>query len=153
MGQNVDIEAYTIRDKEVVLDLLRLNTPTYFSLEEINEFSEYLDSKIDRYFVIKTGNIIVGCGGINYSTDRTIGKLSWDILHPNFQRQGFGTLLLNYRLGILKNDTSVIKITVRTSQLAYKFYEKSGFKLTNIVKDYWADGFDLYQMDLEGQYD
>jgi ribosomal protein S18 acetylase RimI-like enzyme len=37
-------------------------------------------------------------------------------------------------------------IIVRTSQLAYKFYQKVGFELEKTEKDFWAKGFDLYQM-------
>ncbi|MHA7057839.1 hypothetical protein ACWGOQ_0011500 [Aquimarina sp. M1] len=33
---------------------------------------------------------------------------------------------------------------VRTSQFASKFYEKMGFALVKIEKDFWVDGFDLY---------
>jgi hypothetical protein len=35
---------------------------------------------------------------------------------------------------------------VRTSQVAYQFYQKAGFDLEKIEKDFWAKGFDLYQM-------
>jgi len=58
-----------------------------------------------------------------------------------------GTKLLNYRIDKLNSFESIQKITVRTSQVAYKFYEKQGFKLFEIKKDYWAEGFDLYNME------
>ena len=32
------------------------------------------------------------------------------------------------------------------SQLAYKFYEKQGFTLNEIKRNYWADGFDMYSI-------
>ena len=44
-------------------------------------------------------------------------------------------------------SSSVRRITVRTSQLAFGFYEKRGFELKGIEKDYWAEGFDLYRME------
>ncbi len=68
-------------------------------------------------------------------------------MRPDIQGQGIGTFLLNYRIAELKKIKSVNKIIVRTSQLAFKFYEKSGFKLIEIVKDHWAKGFDLYTME------
>jgi ribosomal protein S18 acetylase RimI-like enzyme len=54
---------------------------------------------------------------------------------------------LKHRIDKLNSIGSIQKITVRTSQVAYKFYEKQGFELFEIIKDYWADGFDMYNME------
>jgi ribosomal protein S18 acetylase RimI-like enzyme len=35
---------------------------------------------------------------------------------------------------------------VRTSQHAWRFFEKMGFELQKTEKNFWAPGFDLYQM-------
>ena len=43
-------------------------------------------------------------------------------------------------------ESSVQTLIVRTSQLVYRFYEKQGFELEKVVKDYWAEGYDLYLM-------
>jgi len=42
-------------------------------------------------------------------------------------------------------------ISVRTSQHAYKFYEKMGFELVKITNDYWAKNFDLYLMQMKNE--
>lgn len=94
---------------------------------------------------------LVGCGGINFSDNRMTGKISWDILHPEYQGKSLGTYLLEYRIKKLKSIDSVQRITVRTSQLAYKFYEKRGFELLEVKKDYWARGFDMYRMEYKIQ--
>ena len=143
----LEIRAYKYSDKDVVINILRQNTPQYFSPEEEKDLVYYLDNEIDFYFVLELNDEIVGCGGINYADNKTTGKISWDLLDPNFQRKGLGTILLNHRIDLLKNDKEIKKIIVRTSQIVYKFYEKSDFKLFEIVKDYWAEGFDLYNME------
>jgi ribosomal-protein-alanine N-acetyltransferase len=141
------IRDYTPLDKETVLNLLRLNTPHYFSPNEEPDFIYYLEHELEYYFVIEINKQVVGCGGFNFSGNPTIGKISWDILHPEFQGKLLGSVLVNYRLERLHAFKEVQKIIVRTSQLAYAFYEKQGFVLVETVEDYWAKGFHLYFME------
>jgi ribosomal-protein-alanine N-acetyltransferase len=149
MTSNVAIRAYSKTDQVHVLDLLKLNTPDFFSEDEKEDFIYYLENEIEQYFVLEYDQTIIGCGGINFAENYTIGKISWDILHPKYQRKGFGNLLLTYRIDILKSIKSIQTISVRTSQLAYKFYEKLGFNLIEVNKDFWAEGFDLYRMEFK----
>jgi [ribosomal protein S18]-alanine N-acetyltransferase len=144
------IRKYASTDFDDIIGLLRLNTPKYFAVSEEQDLIDYLHHHIEQYYVMEYENKIIACGGINFSKDLTIGKISWDILDPDFQRKGFGSLLLKYRIGKLKENEHVKTISVRTSQMAYKFYQINGFNLTEIIKDYWADGFDLYSMEYNG---
>jgi len=144
---NASIRKYTANDREDVLHLLRLNTPLYFSPSEEKDLVYYLDNEVEHFYLIESGHDLVGCGGFNFSDDLSVGKISWDIFHPDKQGKGFGSLLTKYRIDKLKSYDSVKTISVRTSQLVYKFYEKFGFELKETVKDYWAEGFDLYRME------
>ena len=101
------------------------------------------------YFVLIVETEIVGCGGINFEEEESIGIISWDMIHPEFHGKGFGKQLLDYRLAELNSKKSVKKIIVRTSQLTYRFYEKAGFKIVEIIPNYWAEGFDLYSMEMQ----
>ena len=147
MNDPIEIRAYEPADKEAVMELIRLNTPEYFAPEEEAEFCRYLDREREWYYVLLFRGTIVGCGGINFADDGTTGKISWDMLHPAYQGRSFGKRLLAYRIKKLESLGTVRKITVRTSQAAYRFYEKQGFELNEIRKDYWAEGFDLYRME------
>ena len=143
----ITIREYQSTDKYALIDLIRLNTPKYFAINEEADLNEYLDTKRELYYVLLFDKKIVGCGGINFADNKTIGKISWDILHPQYQGKSLGTQLLKHRIEILKSISSIQKITVRTSQLAYKFYEKRGFVLNEIKRDFWAKGFDMYYME------
>jgi len=147
MSDSITIRPYSNSDKETVIDLLQLNTPTYFSPDEEKDLISYLEHEIESYFVLEVNDQLVGSGGINYSNDKTIGIISWDLFHPDFQGKSLGSQLLNYRIDLLKNNSAIQRITVRTSQLVYPFYEKLGFKLLEVVEDYWAPGFHLYAME------
>lgn len=146
MDDPISIREYNISDKEAVIDLFRLNTPRYFAPDEMDCFNKYLDSERELYYVILFRDRIVGSGGINFADNRQTGRISWDIIHPAYQGRSFGSRLLRYRIAKLKSLGSIQKITVRTSQLAYRFYEKHGFRLNTIRKNYWAEGFDMYAM-------
>ena len=145
MKTPIIIREYQSNDFDLVIDSIRLNTPQFFAAEEEKDLCFYLQNEIEEYFVIELNQAIIGCGGINI--DGNTGKISWDIIHPDFQGKGIGKKLLEFRLQLLKADTTIKKIMVRTSNLAYNFYQKSGFKLIHQSPDYWGIGFDLYEME------
>lgn len=141
------IRPYTIKDKENLLQLLQLNTPAFFHRDEAQDFLNYLENHAQNYFVIEENNKIVGAGGINYFDKEKLARISWDMIHPDFQGKGLGTKLTGYRIAQIKDNPQMEVVVVRTTQLAYRFYQKLGFELLKIKKDFWAEGFDLYQME------
>ena len=146
------IRKFQTQDTPRLLELLRLNTPEYFSESEENDLIYYLENEIEHYFVLLVDDVILGCGGFNLSEDKKTGKISWDIFHPESQGKGLGTALTNYRIKRMKEIESVKKISVRTSQLVYPFYAKFGLELKEIVKDYWAADFDLYRLEADAEF-
>lgn len=141
------IRKHTDSDRKRIMELLKLNIPEYFSPEEEEDLIDYLDNHADNYYVIEDDNVIVGCGGFNLSEDGETGKISWDIFDPQSQGKGYGSVLTKFRIQRIKEIEGVKIVSVRTSQLVYPFYEKFGLELREVVKDYWAKGFDLYRLD------
>jgi len=144
----MNIRKYQEKDKNALIQLLRLNTPAYFAHEEEKDFVFYLENFVENHYVLEIKHEIVACGGFNFSEDLSFGKISWDIVHPDFQGKGLGSKLLAYRIAKLREYETVKMISVRTSQLVFRFYEKFGFNLKEIAQDYWAEGFDMYRMEL-----
>ena len=143
--EKISIREYSEEDKEDVLALFRLNTPQYFSREEEKDLVDYLNTEIELYYVVEIEDTLVGSGGMNFKENHTVGFISWDIIHPDIQGKGVGSLLLKHRIDVLKFK-GIQKIIV-TSQLTYPFYEKAGFETIEQIKDYWATGYDLYKME------
>ncbi|MGQ2982767.1 GNAT family N-acetyltransferase [Flavobacterium sp.] len=142
------IYSYSPSDDPAILELLRLNTPQYFAESEEADLMDYLANHIDHYYVVEIDGTIMGCGGFNRTPNGKRGVLSWDIIHPEAQGKGIGSALAKFRIAEMQK-LGVTEIGVRTTQLVYPFYEKLGFKLkVPVVKDYWAEGFDLYDMAL-----
>jgi len=86
----MDIRSYSPSDKGSIIDLLRLNTPNYFSIEEEADLNDYLDNQIDMYYVVEDNGLLIGSGGINITEDRKTARISWDIVHPDYQGKGIG---------------------------------------------------------------
>lgn len=144
---DIEIRPYQLSDKFIVLSLFKLNTPTYFSPDEESDFIKYLDYEKALYFVVCFNQKPIGCGGLNlFYLPEIQARISWDIVHPDFQGQSIGSTLLKYRIALLQSEYNCTNITVRTSQHVFQFYEKHGFTTNQIVPDYWAKGFDLYEM-------
>ena len=145
------IRSYIKEDKAAVMELLKVNTPKYFDHTEEIDLSEYLDNEVEDYFVAENNDEIIGAGGINYFLEEKIARISWDMIKPNLQGKGIGRKLTEHRIKHLNKNHKIESIVVRTSQHANKFYEKMGFNLVKIEKDYWAKGFDLYLMELKNK--
>ncbi len=141
------IRPYTLKDKTEVIKLLILNTPAFFDESEQKDLEYYLDNETEDYFVVEVEHEIMGAGGINYLSKEKIARIAWDFIHPNKQGKGIGRLLTEYRLNHLKIHNEIDTVIVRTSQHVYKFYEKLNFNLTSIKPDFWAVGYDLYEME------
>lgn len=141
------IRTYDGEDLEGVLSLIRANTPAFFDPSEEEEFKEYLETEREDYFVIVDQGKIIACGGINYFPDDNIARIAWDMIHPDHHCEGLGSKLVKYRLDHIARNASVSKVLVRTSQLVFRFYEKMGFELKEVVKDHWAIGYDMYVME------
>lgn len=125
--------------------------PRQFRPAEEADLDEYLEHRRELYYVLLANGTIAGCGGINFADGGTTAKISWDIVHPAWQGRSLGTRLLEYRIEKLESLGGIRRITVRTSRQAHRFYEKRGFVLREVRRDYWAEGFDLYAMEYTGR--
>jgi N-acetylglutamate synthase-like GNAT family acetyltransferase len=143
------IRVYNSADYNSVLQLFRSNTPQFFDPSEENSLIDYLQNEIEDYFVVEVDDEVIGSGGINYFLENRTARISWDIVRSDQQGKGVGSKLMQYRIDRLYLNKQIENIVVRTSQVAVEFYQKMGFKLVRIEKDFWATGFDLYQMELK----
>lgn len=132
-----------------LLQLLDLNTPDYFAPEEKEDYIEYLNDKLEKYFVFEENGEIIGAAGLNFFPDEKSARISWDMVHPQHHGKGIGRKLTEHRITTIKELKAYEKIIVRTSQLAHKFYGKFGFSLVKYEEDFWAKGFHLYHMEME----
>ena len=107
----------------------------------------YLDKLPETYYCIEVDEVIVGGVGCVVEEDLS-GSVTWIFMHPDYAGQGLGRAAVGHCLKILKKDERVKVFKARTSQTAYQFFEKLGFQVTSTQKDYWAEGLDLYIVEM-----
>jgi ribosomal protein S18 acetylase RimI-like enzyme len=135
-------------DEEILINIFKLNVPKYFDPKELNDFKKYLKSNGTKYLVIEIENRIIGGVGYEIRNSDRSGRINWIFFHHNFIGEGYGRKAVEECLKILKNAPAVDVLKVRTSQLAYKFFERLGYKITYTEKNYWGTGLDLYEMEM-----
>ena len=130
--------------------------PLYFAEGELPLFDVFLDrdaSTRGPYNIVFSDTKIVGCGGIALNeptkyTNEPHVIMTWGMVDNKHHKEGFGKLLLIRRIEQSKEIYPGVKIALGTTQHTFAFFEKYGFKTVYFEKDHWADGLDLYQMEL-----
>ncbi|MEO6671053.1 MAG: GNAT family N-acetyltransferase [Ferruginibacter sp.] len=143
------IRPFQTGDKPILIEIFKLNTPQFFDPKELADFDNYLDKYSKTYLTIEQNDKIVGGTGYQISNDNLTGSITWIFFHPDQAGQGLGKQAVEHCLTVLKANKNLETLAVRTSQLAFKFFEKFGFKLIRTKKDYWGHGLDLYEMEVK----
>ncbi len=156
------IKEYTEDDKESCLIAFKSNVPKYFTVGETELFEKFLDKlavqnindksqNIAYYYVIESGNKVLGCGGFGDKENNNIVSLAWGLVHNDFHKKGFGEKLLVHRLKLIKELYPTAQVVVDTTQYSYPFFEKFGFVTTKITLNSYAEGMHRYDMVLGGE--
>ena len=153
---SIVIKSYNQSYKQGCLAAFQSNIPIYFTPEEINDFSSFLEQRAlpkegeiqsTYYYVVLRNNEVVGCGGFGERERDGTVTLAWGLVHSTFHKQGFGKLLLKHRLSEAKNVYPSKTIYLDTTQHSYPFFEKFGFKTTKITNDFYMQGMHRYDME------
>lgn len=155
------IRPYTIADKAACLEAFKSNMPEYFAAAELPDFESWLDEQAkqttatpgnvtEQYFVIEKSAKVIGCGGYYIDLPKQTAIMTWGLVNRAFHRQGIGKELFQYRITAIQSICSTCKIILDTSQYAFPFFQKWGFTITKISKDFYAKGIDRYDMELKG---
>ena len=150
----VQIKKYLKSDRLGCINAFKSNVPAYFTNDEIQEFEAFLtriESVNDKttFYVIYYKNQTIGCGGFGDKDNNGIISLAWGLIHKDFHKMGYGEKLLNYRIEQIKLLKPKFPVIIDTTQYAYGFFEKYGFKVTKITNDYYEIGMHRYDMILE----
>ncbi len=122
------------------------NIPNYFAEHELDEFITWLDEgQLDTYYIVKSNNKIVGCGGIYIDEENNKAGFAWGMIHQDYHNKGLGRAFSEFRIKKIKH-MSDLPIFLVTSQHTFEFYRKLGFEVTSFEKDGFCKGLDKYDM-------
>ena len=151
------IRDYTTSDRNDCIELFKSNIPDFFDPSELLQFETWLDKAIKNehpenlvfYFVLENSGRIMGCGGFYLNLERMQAGMIWGMVSHAYHGNGFGKRLLEFRIQKIRSLSPKATIMLDTSQHSYPFFEKLGFKLTTITKDFYGNGLDRYDMTYE----
>ncbi len=154
------IRPYLATDKPDCLEAFKSNMPEFFAPAELPDFESWLDQQAapaatdesksrEQYFVAELNGRAVGCGGYYIDLDTNKAIMTWGMIHRSLHRQGIGRQLFQYRIALIKSISPDSTIVLDTSQHAYPFFQKLGFVITKITRDFYAKGIDRYDMELK----
>lgn len=112
---------------------------------QVNSINEMLNDGYSKVLVyIKDDQVV----GFIIATDL---KETCDILHlvvaEEYRHHLIATNLINYLIGELDENCTLITLEVASKNIAaINLYEKFGFEIVNVRKNYYPDGDDAYLM-------
>ncbi len=150
------IRPYVAADKEKCIATFKSNMPKYFAEHELADFEEWLDEQperhtvggTDEYFVVELDDKIIACGGYAYDKEKNEARLTWGLVNNSLHKQGIGRMFVEYRVKAVKNQFPSCHIALDTTQHVYPFFEKLGFKTTQVTENFYSEGLHRYDMEL-----
>ena len=135
---NNDFKIYPMDVSSIssMLNISELSFPISWSYESLK--SE-LDNKFAKYVVLKSGNSIVGYGGMWVIIDEA--HVTNIAVHPEARGQGAGDMIVEALFRICrKQKVCGITLEVRSSNfIALNLYEKYGFEKEGLRRNYYED--------------
>lgn len=151
------IRKYKPSDRFECIEIFKSNMPLFFDPEELLDFEKWLNGKDqgilgysntieEYYYVAELENKIIACGGFYIPKDEKRANMTWGMVDNKLHKKGIGQKLLEYRIKIINAQHPGYQISLDTTQHSYKFFEKMGFTLTKITKDFYVKGMHRYDM-------
>lgn len=119
-----DLEAIVLLDHKV----LKTNWHERLYLEEIT-------NKNTHFWILELEGLIVAFLAIKVIADE--GEILQFAVDPDYQGQGFGSLLMDYALENLNIMDLFLEVS-DSNEIARKFYKKYDFQLMRIRKNYYG---------------
>jgi ribosomal-protein-alanine N-acetyltransferase len=152
----VEILDYNGSHRQSCVDMFLSNTPSFFAPVEQPLFESWLDDlekgrqrkdAVIYNYVLFEDQLPVASGGFYVGALDHKARMAWGMVHRAHHRRGLGREFLNFRIRRIRQMFPYSLIALDTTQFSFGFYEKQGFVVTGITKDFYAPGMDRYDME------
>ncbi|MDA0709732.1 MAG: GNAT family N-acetyltransferase [bacterium] len=148
----IHLRPYKEQDRAECLAMFKGNTPRFFSMTELPAFEQFLGSKSKQFFTVEDkARRVIGCGGVTLDAEKAIAGLCWGMIRNDMHGQGLGSFLLLARMVYISQQVPNCLVTNDTNQYACGFYERMGFRVTQVTHHHYA--LDVHRYDMERQLD
>jgi len=130
------IRPYRDGDFEVCAEIFRLNEGKHFPVGLFEDFAEKLrvEEKRPLELVAEVDGEVRAYGGITRQIGERRASLSYGMVHPEFQKQGFGTAVLLARVVALGKPKWDWVVALTSAGPSAAFYDRFGFRYTGQYK-------------------
>lgn len=146
---SLTIELMNKNNIEAVREISSLSFSVPWTLESIEK---ELENNLAKYILLKSVDKYIGFVGVWIIFDE--GHITNIAIHPEYRGFGYSKILMDALIDTCKkNNVNSITLEVRSSNIpAIKLYEKYGFIVEGIRKDYYdkpkEDGFIMWKRNL-----
>ncbi|MEC5125229.1 GNAT family N-acetyltransferase [Verrucomicrobiales bacterium BCK34] len=126
------IRRYRETDLEVCRQIYLLNDNGQFPENCVQRFEDNLQNDETLTLVLELEGRVIGSGGISlheYSDEIEVAVISFGFLHPRYHEQGYGMLMLAYRLSLLSVERGMWIVSMTSAgNGTEEFFKNLGFQ-------------------------
>ena len=146
-NNQLEFKDYSMESFNDCIELFDLNCPEFFASIEKNDYIEFLNQTKEGYVTIHHDSILIGAYGVHKTSSESASQ-SWTLIHPKYQNQGIGRLIMERIFSYLESN-QLDKLFLSTSQQTEAFFMKFGAIRIDYIENGWGEGLHRIEMKIE----
>ena len=146
-NNQLQFKNYSMESFNDCIELFDLNCPEFFASIEKNDYIEFLNQTKEGYVTIHHDSILVGAYGVHKTSSESASQ-SWTLIHPKYQNQGIGRLIMERVFSYLESN-QLDNLFLSTSQQTEAFFLKFGAIRIDYIENGWDEGLHRIEMKIE----
>ena len=146
-NNQLEFKDYSMESFNNCIELFNLNCPEFFAPIEKNDYIEFLNQTKEGYVTIHHDSILIGAYGVHKTSSESASQ-SWTLIHPKYQNQGIGRLIMERVFSYLESN-QLDNLFLSTSQQTEAFFLKFGAIRIDYIENGWDEGLHRIEMKIE----